>query len=68
MAYICEKNIRCAKCRHFRYDDERMDMSCWAAQDEKHEREEEKLALIHKLLLEKETERKRENVKKIALH
>lgn len=35
MAYICDKNIQCNKCQHYRYDDDSHTKACFAAIDEK---------------------------------
>lgn len=37
MAYICTKKASCSDCPHYRYDDDRERMACWAAIDEKRE-------------------------------
>lgn len=34
MVYICEKpSGSCPKCEHFRWDDDRERMACWALED-----------------------------------
>lgn len=33
MAYICTKNIKCADCEHFRFDEDEERMACFAAFD-----------------------------------
>lgn len=37
MAYICYKENKCEDCKHFRWDDEREDMVCYAKQDKEKE-------------------------------
>lgn len=34
MAYICKRDLKCDKCEHFRYDDDRGEKVCWAKYDE----------------------------------
>lgn len=33
MAYICELKIKCSKCGHYRYDDDKQRMACFAEAD-----------------------------------
>lgn len=47
MAYICYKpKGSCKTCEHFRYDEDKMKMCCWAEYDEKHNVENGKRQII----------------------
>lgn len=35
MAHICTENIPCKECSHYRYDDDRNRMACFAEEDSK---------------------------------
>lgn len=34
MAYICEKNIRCSQCKHYRFDEDYGAWACFAKENE----------------------------------
>lgn len=34
MAYICDKNIKCNQCKHYRFDEDYGEFACFAKQDE----------------------------------